>query len=80
MNDSPNFFNYVPEKLNLQRNISDSYDKNYINTLINLYYTKSQSDTLLHDKLNSSEIKNYYTKTQADSLLNNKLNSSEIAN
>ena len=44
LNNNPDFFNYVNNQLNLKRNISDSYDKTYIDTLINLYYSKTQSD------------------------------------
>lgn len=80
MNNNPDFFNYVNQQLLLKRNINDSYDKNYIDTLINLYYSKSQSDVLLNNKLNLTEIVNYYTKLQSDVLLNNKLNLSEIVN
>ena len=71
LNNNPDFFNYVNNQLNLKRNISDSYDKTYIDTLINLYYTKLQSDALLNNKLNLSEITKYYTKLQVDSALNN---------
>ena len=78
LNNNPDFFNYVNQQLLLKRNISDSYDKTYINTLINLYYTKTQSDALLNNKLNLSEISNYYTKRQSDVLLNTKLNLTDI--
>ena len=40
LNNNPDFFNFVNNQLTLKRNISDSYDKNYINTLITGYYTK----------------------------------------
>ena len=63
MNNNPDLFNYVNQQLLLKMNISDSYDKTYINTLINLYYTKTQSDALLNNKLNASEIANYYTNS-----------------
>ena len=80
LNNNPDFFNYVNNQLNLKRNISDSYDKTYIDTLINLYYTKLQSDALLNTKFNLSDITNYYTKLQSDVLFNNKLNLSDITN
>ena len=69
MGNNPDFFNYVNQQLNLKRNISDSYDKTYIDTLINLYYTKLQVDNALNTKLNLTEITNYYTKLQTDNLL-----------
>jgi hypothetical protein len=50
INNDPNFFDYIRDQLDLKRNISDSYDKNYIITLIAAYYTKTQSDTLLNNK------------------------------
>ena len=68
MNNDPDFFEYIRDQLDLKRNISDSYDKNYINNLIAAYYTKTQTDTLLNDKLNSSEINKYYTITQTSNL------------
>ena len=34
---NPDFFNFVNQQLSLKRNIADSYDKNYINTLITNY-------------------------------------------
>ena len=66
LNNNPDFFNYVNQQLNLKRNIADSYDKNYINTLITNYYNKTESDTnllLKSDKLTT------YTKTETDSAL-----------
>ena len=80
LNNNPDFFNYINNQLNLKRNISDSYDKTYIDTLINLYYSKTQSDALLNNKLNASDISNYYNKSESNTLLNNKLNQSEISN
>ena len=44
LGNNPDFFNYVSQQLALKRNILDSYDKNYINTLITGYYTKVQTD------------------------------------
>ncbi len=69
LNNNPDFFNYVNNQLVLKRNISDSYDKNYINTLITNYYTKIQADALLNNKFDASEITNYYNKTQVDTNL-----------
>ena len=56
-------------------------------------YTKTETDTLLNNKLNSWELTNInnninlkanqlttYTKTEADTLLDNKLNSWEFTN
>ena len=34
INNDPNFFTYIRNQLELKRDISDSYDKNYINSLI----------------------------------------------
>ena len=68
INNDPDFFEYIREQLTLKRNISDSYDKNYIDTLIASYNTKTQNDTLLNNKLNASVIDNYYTKTQSSNL------------
>ena len=50
INNDPDFFEYIRDQLDLKRNISDSYDKIYINTLIAAYYTKTQTDTLLNNK------------------------------
>ena len=63
LNNNPDFFNYVNQQLTLKRNISDSYDKNYINTLITNYYNKTQTDAnllLKSDKLTT------YNKTEVD--------------
>ena len=68
LGDNPDFFNWVQAQLLLKRNISDSYDINYINSLIASYYTKTQTDSLLNNKLNSSEITKYYTITQTSNL------------
>ena len=68
LNNNPNFFQYVRNQLDTKRDINDSYDKNYINTLILSYYTKSQTDSLLNNKLNSSEMIKYYTITQMSNL------------
>ena len=57
-------------KLNLKRNISDSFSKTDVNNLLLNHYTKTESDTLLNAKLNASVISNYYTQTQTDNLLN----------
>ena len=66
LNNNPDFFNYVQSQLNLKMNTSDCYNKNYIDTLILNYYTISQINNLLNDKLNSNVINNYYTKTESD--------------
>ena len=47
MGNNPDFFNYVNQQLILKRNVADSYDKNYINTLITNYYNKAEADTNL---------------------------------
>jgi hypothetical protein len=47
LGNNPDFFNYVDQQLALKRNVIDSYDKNYINTLITGYYTKVQTDASL---------------------------------
>ena len=53
INNDPNFFQYVRDQLDLKRNVVDSYDKNYNDTLIAAYCTKPQTDTLLNNKLNT---------------------------
>ena len=61
------------QQLLLKRNIIDSYDKNYINTLITNYYNKTETDNSLllkSDKLTT------YTKTETDSALALKANQS----
>lgn len=35
------------------------------------YYTKSEIDTKLNSKANTSDLSNYYTKSEVDNLLNN---------
>ena len=47
LGNNPDFFNFVNNQLTLKRNISDSYDKLYINTLISGYYSKIQIDNNL---------------------------------
>ena len=42
LGNNPDFFNYVNQQLNLKRNITDSYDKTYIDNLINLYKTTNR--------------------------------------
>ena len=68
LNNNPNFFQYVKDQLDLKRDISDSYSKSFIDTLVSTYYTKTQTDSLLNNKLNSSEITKYYTMTQTSDL------------
>ena len=57
--NDPIFFQYVRDQLILKRNIFDSYDKTYVNTLISLYYTKLEVNTLLDQKLFSSVLNDY---------------------
>jgi hypothetical protein len=71
INNDPDFFQYIRDQLALKRNTADSYDKTFIDNLIASYYTKTQTDTLLNTKLNSSVINDYYTKTQSNSLYAN---------
>jgi hypothetical protein len=66
LGNNPDFFNYVDQQLALKRNVSDSYDKNYINTLIAGYYTKTQTDTNLLLKANQATT---YNKTEVDNNL-----------
>ena len=71
LGNRPDFFNYVDQQLALKRNVLDSYDKNYINTLILNYYTKTQIDSSLllkSDKLTT------YNKIEANNLLSLKQN------
>ena len=72
LGDRPDFFNYVSSQLALKRNISDSYDKSFIDSLIAGYYTQTQTNNLLNNKLDSSIINNYYTKTQTSNLFTTK--------
>ena len=51
--------------------MADSYDKNYINTLISEYYTKTQFDNAL--LLKSDKITTY-TKTEIDNAVATKQN------
>ena len=39
LNNNPNFFQYVRNQLDTKRDINDSYDNNYMNSLIVRYYT-----------------------------------------
>ena len=72
LNNNPNFFQYVKDQLDLKRDIADSYNKSFIDTLISAYYTKAQTDRLLNNKLNLKEITKYYTTTQTSDLFLNK--------
>ena len=91
INNDPNFFQTIDNKINLKRNITDSYSKTDVNNLLLNHYTKTESDTLLNAKLNASVISNYYNKTETnnllslrylktevDTLLNLKANSSDV--
>ena len=55
----------------MKRNVIDSYDKNYSNTLIAGYYTKIQADNNL---LLKSDKATTYTKTEVDNSLTLKAN------
>ena len=55
----------LDNKINLKRNIADSYDKLETDNKINL-------------KLNLSEISNYYNKLEVDNKLTDKVNVSEV--
>ena len=70
INNDPNFFQTINNELNLKRNITDSYSKTDVNTLLLNHYTKTESDTLLNAKLNASVISNYYNKTEIDGFNN----------
>ena len=81
------FFTDIYDPIALKSNLSETYSRTYINNLISDYYTKSQTDALLNNKLNSSEINNYYNKTFIDTNLATintnlglKLDSSAISN
>ena len=65
-----NFITTINNQLNLKRNISDSYDKTYIDNAFGNYYTQTETTTLLSAKLDSNAITNYYTKSEADTFLN----------
>ena len=71
LGDNPDFFNYVNQQLALKRNVSESYDKNYINTLILNYYTKTQTNNALALKANQATT---YNKTEIDKSLSLKAN------
>ena len=70
INNDPNFFQTINNELNLKRNISDSYDKTYIDALIAGYYTQIQTNSLLSSKLDASAINSYYNKTEIDGFNN----------
>ena len=70
INNDPNFFQTINNELNLKRNISDSYDKTYIDALIAGYYTQIQTNSLLSSKLGASAINSYYNKTEIDGFNN----------
>ena len=46
-----NFFTTINNQIALKANIADVYDKSYVDTLINNYYTKAEIDTSLSLKL-----------------------------
>ena len=65
---------YDPDTLYI---ISDAYPVN-----MNNYYTKTQTNSLLADKLDASaytptDLSSYYTKTETDNLLTNKVSTSD---
>jgi len=65
-----NFITTINNELNLKRNISDSYDKVYIDNLFGGYYNQTQTTTLLNAKLDSNVINSYYNKTETDNFIN----------
>ena len=85
--NNSNWYQDILNELSLKAYISETYSRTYIDNLIGDYYTKSQTDSLLNNKLNSSEINNFYNKTYIDTNLgtintnlNLKLDASAIAN
>jgi hypothetical protein len=72
------FFNTITTQISQKRNITDSYDKTYINDLISLYYTKTEINTNLEMKLDKSVIDSYYDKIIIDMLLDNYYNKTDL--
>ena len=64
IDNDPDFFKTIDNKINLKRDITDSYSKSEINN------TKDQTNILINTKLNASEIYNYYDKIQTQGFLN----------
>ena len=71
LNNDPQFFQYVRNQLALKRDITDSYSKSHVDTLIALYYTKDEMDVLLNQTLYASVIFDYYNKTYIDNKFTN---------
>ena len=64
-----NFFQTIDNKINLKRNITDSYTKTDTDNLFTNYYNKAQNDDFLNLR---------YTKTETNNLLNNKANTVDV--
>ena len=75
-----NFITTINNELNLKRNISDSYDKVYIDNLFGGYYNQTQTTTLLNAKLDSNVINSYYNKTETNNLLDLRYTKNETDN
>jgi hypothetical protein len=69
LNNDSDFFNSINSKIALKADIATTYDKIYINNLIDNYYPKSTIENSLLGKLDKTIINNYYTKIQSDNLL-----------
>ena len=63
---------------NVQEAIDEVNDK--IGGGMGDYYTKSETDALLDDKADKSDLNDYYTKSQADNLLSGKVDDSDLDN
>ena len=63
---------------NVQEAIDEVNDK--IGGGMGDYYTKSETDALLDDKADKSDLNDYYTKSQADILLAGKVDNSDLDN
>ena len=53
--NNSNWYQDILNELSLRAYISQTYSRTYIDNLIANYYLKSELDTLLNNKLNSSE-------------------------
>ena len=79
-----NFFQTIDNKINLKRNITDSYTKTDTDNLFTNYYNKAQNDDFLNLRYTKTETNNllinYYNKSQTDDLLNLRYTKTETNN